>query len=785
MLGRSEISGLPERRVGELSAPGGAGSSLNTINSDEGSSSFSVSPIELLFAFLRHRKLIVVFWGVGLIAALIYTANQPAIYQASSRMEVLPEATRVVQEYMSRASYPERTLMTAREWLSSRDVARRVAADLDLANNREFLAQLAGRSRLFSRFSRDDPAAKLMQLSLDDRENLAVGRLQSMISARPVPETNLLELLYRDQSPRLAATIVNQYIRSYILQHQIQSAASTSAARDLIREQVNEVKDKLEKAEEKLINYARDNNLRIDDSNIGLMQGDIAAVTNFLHETEKERIKQQHYIIAINQGDAASLPQIIDSRGAQDLRVRLSELRAQYKANLALMKPAMPEMQQLQARIQETERDFNRMVQVTIDSVKLTFAETLAREKALRARLSELEAQRSRLMNLGVNYAIYKRDANSLRTQYQNLVNKFNELTVTADMRVPVASMVDQAGPMGWQVSPNLRNNLLAGSIASLLFAAMVVYAIEMLSNTFSQPDQIEAALKVPLLGVIPAIDPAELRAFASNSKSPLSEAYRSLRTSLQFAGPDGTPRVLSITSTEPGEGKSTTSWRLAHEFAALGLRVLVIDADMRKPSLHRLFGVTNAAGFSNLLTSDGISEQLGKVVHKTELPNLFVITSGPMPPSPADLLSSARTGVILGFCRDVFDVTIIDCPPVIGLADAPIIGRVSDATMLIVSARNVSRKAATNAVKRLRSTGAVLAGATLNKFSVDRFDYNYEYRYVYYNSYYQYGEKPEAIEDGRHVEQNREKDRAGLAFWADRGRRFVSHFISKHQQVS
>ena len=582
MLDKSGRDILPQARGSELASMSNGALLLPNASAGDAGSGLGFSPAELLYAVLRHRKLIITFLLASLAAALIYTALQPSVYQGLSRMEVLPETVKAVQDFqMVRDNNQDRAVMTAREWLVSGDVAKRVGGDLNLSQNDAFMAQMVGKAAngLFARFFRSDTSAKIAKIPLAQRQELVVARLRGMLTVRPVPGTNILELQYRDETPSLAASIADQYIKSYIAQRMDQSATASSGARDLIQEQVAEVKSKLENAEAKLINYARDNNLRLDENNNSLLQTDIVATNTALHEVEKQRIEQQHHIIVINQGNAASLPQILENKGIQGLREKMSDLRAQYQSNLALMKPAMPEMRQLQARIQETQQELAKALQIAVDTVKLTFSETLAREKALKARLDELENQRTNLMSNSITYTILKRDADSLRAQYQNLLNKLNEVGVTADMRMPVASIVERSLPPKSPVSPKLWINLAVAAVIALMLATATVYIIELLSNSFSQPDQVEATLHAPLLGVVPAIDPSKLREAAKDVKSSLSEAYRSLRTSIQFSGADGAPAILAVTSTEPGEGKTTTSWRLAHEFAGLGLRVLVIDA--------------------------------------------------------------------------------------------------------------------------------------------------------------------------------------------------------------
>jgi capsular exopolysaccharide synthesis family protein len=235
-------------------------------------------------------------------------------------------------------------------------------------------------------------------------------------------------------------------------------------------------------------------------------------------------------------------------------------------------------------------------------------------------------------------------------------------------------------------------------------------------------------------------VEERELEQQLSNPKSALSESYRSLRTSLQFSGVNGAPGTLLVTSAESSEGKSTTVIKLAHDFASLGAKVLIIDADMRRPSIHRRFNDDNAIGLSNLLTNTARREDMPRLIRQGKSANVFFMSAGTVPPNPADLLSSARMGLILSSLRKRYDMVIVDAPPVIGIADVPILSRLTDATLLVVSTNKVTRKAASMALKRLRSAGANVVGAAMTMFSVSKYDYNYTYGHLRYR-YYTYAD--------------------------------------------
>jgi capsular exopolysaccharide synthesis family protein len=200
------------------------------------------------------------------------------------------------------------------------------------------------------------------------------------------------------------------------------------------------------------------------------------------------------------------------------------------------------------------------------------------------------------------------------------------------------------------------------------------------------------------------------------------------------------------VTSSEPSEGKSTTSFKLGQDFAALGARVLIVDGDLRKPNLHRLFGLDNTIGLSNLLTNTVRKEDLASIFRATKYPNVTVLTSGTIPPNPADLLSSPKMALIVTNLGKRFDLVIIDAPPVVGLSDAPILSRLAEGTLMVISTNQVTRKSAKTALKRLRAAGANVVGAAMSKFAVNKFDYNYGYKYMNYQ-YYDYGTSTPKIE--------------------------------------
>jgi polysaccharide biosynthesis transport protein len=362
--------------------------------------------------------------------------------------------------------------------------------------------------------------------------------------------------------------------------------------------------------------------------------------------------------------------------------------------------------------------------------------------------LAVLERRQAEFQRINIDYTILQREVTSLRSQYESLITKRNEIAIGEDLRTETVSIIDEATLPEFPYSPRLPLNLALALVLASILAALAVFILELINNTFAVPDQIETDLRIPVLGIIPFIEEKDFAAQMADEKSGISEAYRTLRTSLQFTGTEDNLKTIVVTSSRPAEGKSTTSYKLALDFAAIGRNVLLVDADLRKPRLHRIVGVDNAMGLSNILTNVVTSNDIDGIFYKIPGTSVTFLRAGTIPPNPADLLLSPKMAVALHHFRQKYDVIIVDSSPVMGLADAPILARQLDATLLVVSNRLVTRNEAKKALSRLKSSGANVVGSAMTKFKIDQVDYNYAYKYMKYN-YYSYGEPAAQITGG------------------------------------
>ncbi|TPJ08985.1 polysaccharide biosynthesis tyrosine autokinase [Mesorhizobium sp. B2-7-3] len=706
------------------------------------------NPLRLLFYVIQYRWLIVMMAVAGLVAGVIVTMMQTPKYQATTQLEVLVPSAKVFQdiEVVSENS-DVRAFLTAREKLKSRALAQRVVFQLGLAEKPDFLFPTPSFSigNIFYRAFGISKSPSIQEKTPEEREGMAIKRVLDDLTVNLVTNTSLLSITFVDQKPKYASDVANQVAQSFIDQRLDQTSETSDLARQFIQEQVLQVKQKLQKSEEELVAYAKDAGITVtgDKSLIG---SNIEALNTALATAIQERLDAGRMVDQVDKGRGASLGPVLESEGLQKLSEKLADLTSQYQQKLGILKPGFPEMQQLQSQIKELQRLYKNGVLAITDSLRLKFQEAQNKEADLKAKLTELEKQQIVFNDKNIKYTILKREVDSNRSQYDGLIAKLNEVGVSSELKTQSAAVVDFATRPLSPYSPRLSINLAIALALFMALSASIIYIVELLNNTFTNPEQIEKELGLAMLGILPLVDDRELIASIADQKSGLSEAYRSLRTSLQFSGAEGAPRSLLVTSSEPSEGKSTTSFKLGQDFAALGAKVLLVDGDLRKPNLHRLFGLDNAIGLSNLLTNTVRKEDLAGIFRATKYPNVTVLTSGTIPPNPADLLSSPKMALIITNLGKRFDLVIIDAPPVVGLSDAPILGRLAEGTLMVISTNQVTRKSAKTALKRLRAAGANVIGAAMSKFQVNKFDYNYAYKYMN-SQYYEYGTNIPKIE--------------------------------------
>ncbi|MEM7302110.1 MAG: polysaccharide biosynthesis tyrosine autokinase [Pseudomonadota bacterium] len=708
------------------------------------------NPLKLFWIALQYRWLILAFLVVGVASGVVYTWMQTPQYIATAKMEVLNNNAKVIQEYeLVNDALNFRTLETARLKMNSVSLARRIVFALDLAEKADFIAPRPSFSitNVIDRAFGINSQADVSNLTAAQRERIAVARIRGGLSAAWVKNTTILNVSYRHPVAEYTALVANQAVKSYMDQSVDSSSETSDLTRQFIQEQVLETKQKLEKSERSLLSYAKEAGITITGDESSLLVANLQAINSAIAEATQERFKLERLVQQIDDGKAESLEDVISSESVRSAKVELANLKATYQQKLRQFKPGFPEMVALRAQIRELERQANNQIRVISQSIRLKHEQSVAREADLRNELKQLETKQAEFQDKNVQYTILKREVDSNRKQYESLIQKLNAVGIGADLKTQRAEVLDLAVRPGAPYAPSLSRNLAAALLFFAVLSGGAIYVSELLNNTFTVPDQIESELKLNVLGIIPAVEESKIEEELLDNSSALSEAYRSLRTSLQFTGANDGLKSVLVTSSEPSEGKTTTALRLAQDFAALGKQVLLIDGDLRKPRLHRALEADNAIGLSNLLSNVIRQGDVSNMFQRTKYPNLWFLSAGTIPPNPADLLSSHKMSLTLHFCTKKYDMVIVDSAPIVGLSDAPILSRLVESTLLVVASRQTTRKSARNALNRLLAAGANVAGVAMMRFEASKLDYSDAYRYMQYN-YYTYGSDQPAISD-------------------------------------
>ncbi len=695
---------------------------------------------------VKRRWTVLAALGIVLASTLVGTLLMTPIYRATTSLQIERDTIKVVEvEGVTpvEGSGGNDFYQTQYELLKSRALAQRVASQLNLAEG-DLLDRISPKSpwsALTGLFSRGSAEAEAdTEAAVDARENAATQAIVEGLRIEPVRNSRLVRVHFDSPDPAFSQRAVNALAEAYIASNLERRFDSSAYAKTYLEDRLEELKLKLEESERQLVAFAQkeqivgtgENNGNLSEQNLGSLNAALATV-------RQERIKaESRWRQAQASRGLVLLGDMGENSIIQSLQEQRSKLMAEYQDKLRLYKPGYPLMQQLKGQIDEIEKQIGAEVASIKTAIQAEFLAAQEQERLLDEQMSLLKTDVLDLQSRSIQYNIFKREVDTNRQLYDGLLQRYKEIGVAAGVTNNNISVVDRAQP-GYKYKPNLLRNLALGLLAGLMLGVLLALGFEYLDDTLKAPEDVEKQLGLSVLGVIPMLAPPMTPARAmEDPRSAFAESYRSVRTALQFATDTGVPRCLLVTSATPAEGKSTTALTLAKNFAQLGKRVLIIDADLRNPSLHRALGLENNAGLSNYLAG---ASKATEVIQATDTAHLMFMPTGPLPPNPAELLMGPKMLSLISIAAEKFDQVIIDGPPVMGLADAPILANMATGTLLVVEAGQTRIAVARNALKRLVSARAHVVGALLTKFSSKHAGSSYGYGA--YN-YYSYGSKDE-----------------------------------------
>lgn len=678
---------------------------------------------------LRHRWLVLGTLALALALAVVATLLSVREYRSEATLQINAQPAQIIgsrNQPLPRFRNDDQYLQTQFGILRSRALAERVARDLKLANDPGFV----------------DPATPTAQ-----RERATLVRLMRDFEVAPLRGSDLVVLAYTDPDPARAVRIANGFAEGFIAATTENRYNTTNYARGFLQDQLAVARARLEKSERALVAYAqRQGIVQLETGSVGggRREGDgpsaatgdtlssqaLLGLNSALSQATADRIAAEQ---AYRQAGSAGISgeQIADP-ALQALRAERARLEADYSEQLKTFKPDYPDMLALQAKIDEVKSAIARETGAINSSLASRYRAAAGRERELQAEVAQLRAQVLDLRGRGIGYNFLQREVDTNRELYDALLQRFKEIGVVGELGENQATVIDKAlAPMG-PYRPQPLRNLGIALVIGLIAGLGLAFLVEFVDDTVKSPEEIPDMIGLPVMGVVPRPAKGEkVSEQLEDAKSPITESYQSITAALRFVGDGGTPRSLLITSSRASEGKSSSSLAIAQSLARVGKRVLLIDADMRNPSFLSDSG--KLSGLSTLLAS---SSRLDDLVVPTRFETLWLLPAGPIPASPALLLATLRIHEVIAEAESAYDVVIVDAPPVLGLADAPTLGSICEATVLIIEAGSARRMAIKRSLRRLLDADAGVVGAVLTKFQpktgADQENYGYGYGYGY-----------------------------------------------------
>jgi succinoglycan biosynthesis transport protein ExoP len=682
---------------------------------------------------LRRNKWIVAGIIIGcLVIGLVLTMLATPVYTATSRIEISRQEENITNVEGLRKDETGPSLefyQTQYSLLESRSLAERVARTLNLANDDEFV-EAFGLAE-----DADGATPANARSAAGERLKQVVSILQGNVAIDPIRGSSLVDVSFTSPSAELSAKIANAWTEQFIASNLDRRFASTNDARDFLQRQLAQLRERLESSERDLVNYA--SNKRIialsttqapdgrTTTERTLVAADLEALNNELASATAARIAAES-VSRSNRGVSAGA---LQSQTIAGLRQQRALVQADYAKILTQFEPSYPVAEALKSQIDALDQSIAAEENRVSSNVSSSYQQALSRERQLAQRVESLKDDLISQRRDSIQYAIFQREVDTNRELYDALLQRYKEIGVAGVGSNNVA-IVDRAEVPGGPSSPILALNLVLAMLAGLGLSAALITLIEYIDQRVKDPQEIDRQLGIPLLGSVPQVRDLEIIRDLVDRKSVVSEAYLSIKTNLSFLTEHGVPTSFMLTSTAPNEGKTVSSFALAATLAKSGARVVLIDADLRNPSIRSLLGLpANLHGLANYLAGE---DDWRRMLQSTETPGMAVMDAGPKPPNPAELLSGARLEQLVRQLGTEFDHVVIDGPPILGLADAPLLSTAVEGVIIAVEANRHRLRGIQSALGRLQAAHAHVLGAIITKLDEQDSAYGYGYGYGY-----------------------------------------------------
>ncbi|MEE9351780.1 MAG: polysaccharide biosynthesis tyrosine autokinase [Thiotrichaceae bacterium] len=724
---------------------------------------------DLINVLKRHKLLIFTITSLIFGLALLYTLSIVPTYRAEATIKIDREADKVVSyDVYEQKAIDQNFYQTQYDVLKSRALATRVIEELGLEDHfnqpqlkKPFVAEQMDEMKLF--FNENVVGffkEKAVELNLMGEESnstkdelLDESGAESQLAERPVElkflshltvspskKSNIVHIFYESTEPELATTIVNSLGENFIKMNLESRGDSTIYAKDFLNEQLAITRSKLQKSEVELVAYAKKKNIINTDDNQSIISSELQALSQAYTEARTKLIGAESEYRQKNKISGSI--RLMDNKVIQTLKEKKADLETKYTELREVYKPAYPAMREIKNQINALNKQIRKEVAIinSGSSNELKGSYLAAKENAakLKKQLTIKKAEIMALRDKTIGYSALKREVDTNRELYDGLLQRVKEVGVAGGIVTNNISFLDQAFVPFSKHKPNTTRNLAIGLLLGLMLGVGLSFLIENMDDTIKTVEDIESLTNLPVIGFFPFTKTKRgENPLLINEKpfSPVAEAFRSIAIDLEYSTEDGIPKILHTTSSAANEGKSCTSINLATVLAQEGKNVVIIDADLRKPSLHEYLDMVNDRGVTDVLVG---KVSLDDALQVSEVPGLTILSAGVIPSNPVKLLASKSMMDLLDSLSDRFDQVVIDSPPVLGMADSLILSNRAHGTVFVAASEDSKKESISNALKRLNRSYGNVIGVILTKVKTGKGHYSS------YDNYYSYGKSGE-----------------------------------------
>ncbi|MEO6726873.1 MAG: polysaccharide biosynthesis tyrosine autokinase [Blastocatellia bacterium] len=748
----------------------------------------SINLRELWRRVKRRKWLVILIVSVTTILMAVETARQKNIYQATATIEVGNNTQMILKTGDLTIENDNSQIESALFMLSSYPLLEDVVANLGLDKNPAFLDITKQRSFLDVIKSRLDkngkdggPKAEENQQEVDPLSTINfqerspeeskrlspyVNILRGGLNVKPVRTSKLVKISYNHTNPEIAAMVTNGIAKTFRERSFSNKTEKYTNTSTWLNRSTRELESQMQKAEQELANYTRANGIFSTEGKEDLTTTKLAHLYDQTMRAETDRLIKQSLYEEVRQGRVAQLPEAFSNTATADLQKKLSDMTIAAAQLNAKYGPENPRVAEVKDQVVALQAEIAKTRTQLADKLQADYERAQRDELSLKAALGRAKGEAVQQNQTAIQFNILKQKVDTSKLLYTDFLQKTRQADIDRAQQFRDVAIAEPARTPDWPIGPQRLRSVLLSFLLSLAAGVGLCFLLDHLDNTIKTVDDVARYIHLPALGVIPSLNSASARRSgygqrkgALNGKhvastmqattalakgdgnSPIAEAYRMLRTSILLAAAGQPPKTILMTSSQPGEGKTTTSVNTGICLSQMGAKVLIIDADMRRPRVHKMFGLNHRCGLSNYLSSDLL---LKNVVQPTRIPNLWVLPSGIVPPNSADLLSSEKMYLMLQKLSGYFDHILIDSPPITSVTDPILLSRMVDGVIMVIHGGKSSREMVAHARQELQYVGAKILGVVLNNVNLSRDGYDY-----YYYRRYQYEYKADAGDTG------------------------------------